>query len=67
MSRAIHPTTVRFDEDDKALIEIVKKKYGQSSLIGALRSALRSAAEGSNVAIKREEPNQSRQRRTRKP
>ncbi len=44
MSRSIPPTTVRFDADDKKLIEIVKKKYGQSSLIGALRSALRVAA-----------------------
>lgn len=44
MSRSIKPTTMRLDDDDKALIEIVKKKYGQSSLIGALRTALRIAA-----------------------
>lgn len=45
MSRSINPTTVRFGEDDKQLIELVKKLYGQSSLIGALRSALRAAVE----------------------
>lgn len=47
--RSISPTTVRFDDDDKRLIEIVKKKYGQSSLIGALRSALRVAAAEADV------------------
>jgi hypothetical protein len=51
MSRDIKPTTVRFDDDDKRMIEIVKKKYGQSSLIGALRSALRVAAGESNAEI----------------
>ena len=49
MSRAIKPTTVRFDDDDKKLIELVKKKYGQSSLIGALRTALR-------IAVAEEKP-----------
>lgn len=51
--RSIKPTTVRFDDDDKELIELVKAKYGQSSLIGALRTALRIASSGANVAGER--------------
>ncbi len=42
--RSIKPTTVRFDDEDIRLVEIIKKMYGQSSLIGALRVALRIAA-----------------------
>ncbi len=57
--RSIPPTTVRFDDEDKRLIEIVKKKYGQSSLIGALRTALRIASDGTNVALERGEANEA--------
>jgi len=43
--RSIKPTTIRLDDEDIRMVEIVKRKYGQSSLIGALRVALRIAAE----------------------
>jgi hypothetical protein len=45
MSRSIKPTTIRLSEEDERLVEIIKAKYGQSSLIGALRTALRVAAD----------------------
>jgi hypothetical protein len=43
--RSIKPTTIRLDDEDIKLVEIIKRKYGQSSLIGALRVALRVASE----------------------
>jgi hypothetical protein len=56
--RSIKPTTIRLDDEDIELVEIVKKKYGQSSLIGALRTALRIAAgeTGSEKSPKRKSP-----------
>jgi hypothetical protein len=48
--RSIKPTTIRLDDEDIRMVEIIKKRYGQSSLIGALRTALRIASEGVNVA-----------------
>ena len=43
--RSIKPTTIRLSEDDKALIETVKRRYGLSSTIQAIRLALRMVAE----------------------
>lgn len=54
--RSIKPTTIRLDDDDIRLVEIVKRKYGQSSLIGAIRCGLRVAAEAGNVATNVAEP-----------
>jgi len=48
--RSIRPTTIRLDDEDIKLVEIVKRKYGQSSLIGALRTALRIASESGSGA-----------------
>lgn len=46
--RSIKPTTIRLSDDDKALIETVKQRYGLSSTIQAIRLALRIVAERSD-------------------
>jgi hypothetical protein len=51
--RSIKPTTIRLSDEDIKMVEIVKKRYGQSSLIGAIRTALRITIEGGNVADER--------------
>lgn len=43
--RSIKPTTVRLSDDDKALIEEIKRRYGLSSTIQVIRLALRMLAE----------------------
>jgi hypothetical protein len=57
--RSIKPTTIRLDDEDIKMVEIIKKRYGQSSLIGALRTALRIAVEGGNVATNVAQQNNS--------
>lgn len=50
--RSIKPTTIRLSEEDLELVEKVKRRYGQSSLIGSLRTALRIASgEGTEQTI----------------
>jgi hypothetical protein len=48
--RSIKPTTIRLSEEDLELVEKVKRQYGQSSLIGAIRTALRVSINQTNVA-----------------
>lgn len=51
--RSIKPTTIRLSEEDLELVEKVKQRYGQSSLIGAIRTALRVSINQTNVANER--------------
>jgi hypothetical protein len=51
--RSIKPTTIRLSEDDKALIETVKRRYGVSSTIQAIRLALRMIAERDDAKQRR--------------
>lgn len=53
--RSIKPTTIRLSEEDLELVEKVKRQYGQSSLIGAIRTALRVSINQPNVANERGE------------
>ena len=48
--RSIKPTTIRLSDEDVKMVEIIKKRYGQSSLIGVIRTALRITIESTNVA-----------------
>lgn len=43
--RSIKPTTIRFTDDDKALIAELKKRYGVTSMVEVVRLALRLLAE----------------------
>lgn len=45
--RSIKPTTIRLSDEDIKMVEIIKKRYGVSSLIAVIRLALR-VASGTN-------------------
>lgn len=53
--RNINPTTIRLTEEDKALIETLKQRYGQTSTMSVIRLALRLLAERGNERGKPDE------------